>query len=128
MSAIPYSIAALVITGAACTASLATSQAGSTKPPEALVCALELSESNRQVTITATAQAAQAVRGTYQLEIDQRSAGGRSTIRQGGEFDLKSGEKATLGEARFSGKAQEFQAEMTIKANGQSKTCRSAGL
>ncbi len=126
MSAIPYTIAALVITGAACTASLATSQAE--KPSAVLVCALELSESQRQVTITASARAAQAVRGTYQLEIDQRSANGRSTIRQGGEFDLKKGEKATLGEASFRGKAHEFEAELTIKANGQTKSCRSATL
>ncbi|ATX67071.1 curli-like amyloid fiber formation chaperone CsgH [Roseinatronobacter bogoriensis] len=126
MSAIPYTIAALVLTGAACTASLATSRAE--KPSEALVCALELSENQRQVTITASARAAQPLRGTYQLEIDQRSANGRSTIRQGGEFDLKSGEKATLGEARFSGRADEFEAELTIKANGQTKTCRSTTL
>ena len=126
MSAIPYTLAALVITGAACTASLATSQAD--KQPQALVCAIALSESDQQVTITATARAAHAVRGTYQLEIDQRSAGGRATIRQGGEFDLKAGEKATLSEARFRGRTRDFQAELTVMANGQSKTCGSAKL
>lgn len=126
MSAMPYTIAALVISGAACTASLATSQGAPAS--DALVCELRLSESSRQVTISAEAQAHQAMRGTYQLEIDQRSAGGRSTIRQGGEFDLKAGERTTLSEASFSGRARDFNAELTVKANGQSRTCRSAAL
>lgn len=126
MSAIPYTIAALVITGAACTASFATSQAD--KIPKALVCTLDLSETHQQVTIKATAQSAQALRGTYQMEIDQRSAGGRSTIRQGGEFELKAGEQTILSETQFRGKAREFQAELTVTANGQNKTCRSAKL
>lgn len=126
MSAMPYTIAALVITGAACTASLATSQ--NSTAPEALVCELRLTENNRQVTIAAEAQARHATHGTYQLDIDQSSAHGRSTIRQGGEFDLKAGERATLGEASFSGRARDFKAELTVKANGQTKTCRSAAL
>lgn len=126
MSAMPYTIAALVITGAACTASLATSQ--NAHANEAVVCELRLSESNRQVTIAAEAEARQAVRGTYELNIDQRSAGGRSTIRQGGDFDLKAGERTTLGQASFSGRSSDFNAELTVKANGQTKTCRSAAL
>ncbi|MFN7002678.1 MAG: curli-like amyloid fiber formation chaperone CsgH [Roseinatronobacter sp.] len=126
MSAMPYTIAALVITGAACTASLATSQGAPSS--EALVCELRLTETNRMVTIAAEAQARHAMRGTYQLDIDQRSAAGRSTIRQGGEFDLKAGERATLGEASFSGRAQDFNAELTVMANGQIRTCRSASL
>ncbi|MCC5964874.1 MAG: hypothetical protein JJU24_01945 [Natronohydrobacter sp.] len=126
MSAMPYTIAALVITGAACTASLATSQGAPAS--EALVCELRLTESNRQVTIAAEAEARQTLRGTYQLNIDQRSAAGRSTIRQGGEFDLKAGERTTLGQASFSGRARDFDAELTVKANGQTKTCRSAAL
>ena len=126
MTAIPYSIAALVITGAACTASLATSQAE--KAPEALVCALEVSERQQNVTITATARAPKATSGTYTLEIDQRSAAGRATIRQGGDFDLKAGEKTTLSEAQFRGKAREFQAELTVTANGQTSTCGSGKL
>lgn len=126
MSAMPYTIAALVITGAACTASLATSQGPGRS--DALICALHLTETNRQVTISAEATAHQAVRGTYQLEIDQRSGAGRATIRQGGEFDLQAGERATLSEASFSGHARDVTAELTVKANGQTRTCRAAAL
>ncbi len=121
MSAFPYSIAALVLTGAACTASLATSQ--SEKSSDALICELQLTEANQQVKITARAGAREAARGTYELAIDQRSKAGRSTIRQGGEFVLKAGEVATLGEAKFSGRAQDFLAELTLTAHGQRKTC-----
>lgn len=126
MTAMPYTIAALVITGAACTASLATSQ--NTTEPEALVCELRLTETNRQVTIAAEAEARKSLHGTYELNIDQRGAAGRSTIRQGGEFDLKAGERATLGQASFSGRARDFNAELTVKANGLTRTCRSASL
>ncbi len=131
MSVMPYTIAALVITGAACTASLATSQGAASQSAtakEALVCALHLRETSRQVTIIAEATAHHALHGTYQLDIDQRSASGRATIRQGGAFDLKPGESATLSEASFAGRARDFTAELTLKANGQTHTCRSAAL
>lgn len=126
MSAFPYSVAALVFTGMAFTTGLATSQAR--HKPEALTCELRLTESNRQVTIAAHAKANEATRGSYALSIDQRSSGGRATIRQGGEFDLKAGEAALLGEARFAGRAREFQAELTVTANGQTRTCNAAEL
>lgn len=158
MSAFPYIAAALVLTGAAFTASLATSQAtppaivpalglataqpndaAATQPTvlattkanparDPFVCELRLTEHNRQVTISAHAQAHQPSRGTYQLEVEQRSAGGRATIRQGGEFDLKAGEAAVLGEAKFSGRTREFQAELSVTANGKTRTCRQSAL
>jgi hypothetical protein len=139
MSVLSYTAAALVVTGAAFAASLATSHA--TQPATAVlasatpkpardpfVCELRLTEHNRQVTISAHAQAHQPSRGTYQLEVEQRSAGGRATIRQGGEFDLKAGEAAILGEAKFSGRSREFQAELSVTANGKTRTCRQAAL
>ena len=126
MSAFPYTIAALVLTGAACTAGLATTEKA--EPSEALTCELRLSETDRHVTIAAHAEAREAVSGIYELSIEQRSSAGRSTIRQGGEFDLKAGEGTTLGEASFSGRARDFQAELTIQALGERKTCRSAQL
>lgn len=126
MSAIPYSVAALVLTGMACTTGLATSKAA--RGSDALVCELRLSESNRQVTVAAHAQAHEAMRGTYALEIEQRSSGGRATIRQGGEFDLRAGEKAVLGEARLAGRARDLTAELTVTANGKTRTCGAAEL
>jgi hypothetical protein len=147
MSVFPYAAAALVLTGAAFAASLATSQASpqaaspvavtlattqattQAKPaPDPFVCELRLTEANRQVTIAAHAHASKPSRGIYQLEIEQRSSGGRATIRQGGEFDLKAGESVVLGEARFSGRAREFQAELSVTANGKSRTCRASPL
>ncbi len=126
MSTSSYVIAALVITGAACTAGIATSQAQKTAEP--LVCELRLSEAGRVVTFSAEAEARQAMRGSYQFDIDQRSASGRATIRQGGEFDLGAGERAVLGEVSLSGRKRDFAASLTIKANGQTKTCGAASL
>jgi hypothetical protein len=121
MSAIPYTVAALVITGVACTASLATPPAG--QKAQDLTCELRLTESGSTVTLSAEAQAHRAMRGTYTLTVDQRSGGGRSTIRQGGDFDLKPGERSVLGEARFNARARDINAELTLEANGQRKTC-----
>ena len=126
MSAIPYVVAALVISGAACTAGLATPQAG--QKADALVCDLRLTERGTTVTLIAEAKAQQAIHGTYHLEIDQRSTGGRSTIRQGGEFDLQAGERSVLTEASFTARARDISAALTIEANGQRKTCRVLSL
>lgn len=126
MSAIPYAIAGLVITATACTAGLAKQQTDA--KPEALVCELRLSEQGNTVTVTAQARAQQATRGTYSLTVEQRSAGGRSTIRQGGEFDLKAGAHSVLSEASFTARARDLDAELTLEANGQRKTCRALTL
>lgn len=126
MSTSSYVIAALVITGAACTAGIATSQAQ--KAPEPLLCELRLSEAGRMVTFSAEAEARQAIRGSYQFDIDQRSASGRSTIRQGGEFDLKVGERKVLGEVSLSGRVRDFAVSLSVTSNGQTRTCGAASL
>lgn len=126
MTTSSYVIAALVITGAACTAGIATSQAQ--KSAEPMVCELRLSEANRVVTFSAEAEARQPMRGSYQFDIDQRSSGGRATIRQSGEFDLRAGERTVLGEVNLSGRARDFAASLTVRANGQTRTCGAASL
>ena len=126
MSAIPATVTALIITATACAASLAPPQA---KPgPDALTCELRLSQQGHIVTLTAQAQAPQATRGTYSLKVEQRSAGGRSNIRQGGEFDLIAGEPGVLAEVSFTARARDLNAELTIEAHGQSKTCSALTL
>jgi len=126
MSAIPYAVAALVITGTTCAAGLATLQAHPT--PDALVCELHLSEHRGTVTLTAEAQTHHATRGVYSLTVDHRSAGGRSTMRQGGEFDLKAGERGVLSQASFAARARDLSAELTLNANGQSTACSALTL
>lgn len=126
MTAIPHAIAALVITGAACTAGVVPLKAGRTAEP--LVCELRLTEGRGRVTISAEAEARTPTHGTYQLEIDQRSSAGRSTIRQGGEFDLRAGERAILGETSLSGRARDVAASLTVTTDGKTRSCRSAPL
>lgn len=126
MSVMPYTVAALVITAAACTAGLATPQAQ--PETDVLMCELRLSEQGRTVTLTAEAHAHRATKGTYSLTVDQRNSGGRSTIRQGGEFDLQAGERSVLSETSFAARARDLNAELTIEANGERKTCAARSL
>lgn len=126
MSALPYTVAALVVAATTCPAGLATLQAHPIT--DAMVCELHLSEQGRTVTLTAQAQAHRATRGVYSLTLNHRSAGGRSTMRQGGEFDLKAGERGVLGQASFTGRARDLDAKLTLNANGQRKTCSALTL
>jgi hypothetical protein len=126
MMASPHIVAALVVAGCATGAGLALSSPSAT--PEPLVCELTLTEVRRQVTVTAEAHARQPVHGTYALEIDQRSAGGTSTIRQGGDFDLSAGEEAILATTRLSGRKRDVDARLTVTANGQTRTCSAITL
>ncbi|TVP73254.1 MAG: hypothetical protein EA339_03975 [Rhodobacteraceae bacterium] len=127
MSTTPYVISALVIVGAACTAGLTTPEKERTDP-NALVCELHISNTTRGVTLRAEARSQRAVEGHYELAIDQRSGAGRATIRQGGPFALQAGERATLSQSDLAGRARDLDAELTLRAGGQVKTCRAAAL
>ncbi|TVR48344.1 MAG: hypothetical protein EA386_04590 [Rhodobacteraceae bacterium] len=126
MTASPHIAAALVVAGVATGAGLALSSPPPS--PEPLVCELTLTEARRQVTVTAEAHARRPVQGTYVLEIDQRSAGGTSTIRQGGDFDLSAHEAAILATTRLSGRKRDVDARLTVTANGQTRTCSAITL
>ncbi|CUX83123.1 MAG: hypothetical protein HLUCCA05_11790 [Roseibaca calidilacus] len=126
MSAIPYTVAALVITATACAASLAAPQAH--PKPDALSCALHISSQGRTVTLTAEAQAAVAMRGTYTLTVEHRGRAGRSTLRQADAFDLKAGQRSVLATASFTGRARDLTVDLTLEANGQRKTCSALTL
>lgn len=122
MSMFPYVIGSLVVIGAACSASLATSPMQQRN--EGLSCELRISEDARQVVIAAHAQAKKAVNGKYEMTIQQRSSHGRSSIQQSGEFVLDAGESILLGDTRLSGKARDFDADVLIIADGQTQACR----
>ncbi len=121
MSATPYVVSALVIAGVASTAGIALSH--HSRPAEPVICELHLTEARRQVTVIAEAEARQPAAGTYTLEIDQRSGAGRSSVRQEGEFDLKAGERTTLGEAQFTGRARDVDARLTLTSDGKTRHC-----
>jgi len=125
----PHTVAALVIAGVAGTASLATAPTAPTTPDaKTLTCELRLTQTGRTVTLVADAHALHATRGTYTLTVEQRSAGNHATIRQGGEFDLRSGQRSTLAEAQFAGRARDLSAELTLQADGQRQTCATLSL
>ncbi len=127
MPATPYALAALVITGAACTASLAT-PSRERPAPDPLICELQILNIAQGVRLRAEVQSPRAVEGEYMLAIDQRGAGGQTTIRQGGPFALQAGERATLSQSDLAGRARDLDAELTLRAGGQVQTCRAAAL
>lgn len=126
MTVLPPTLAAFVVVGVACSASLATSH--SDPPGPVLACELRLSQSGQTVTVTAMAQAPRATRGTYTLHVQQAGAGGRVTIRQSGEVDLQPGARVLLGDAQFTGHARDLSAELTLEADGQQRTCTDFSL
>ena len=131
MSRFPALVGAVVILGAACTASLATSSRSDHAQGDAspdLVCELHLTESAGQVHLRAQATSPAARSGTYRLEVLHRGSGGQSQIKQGGEFDLRAGETTTLGEASFSGTARQISADLTLQSGALTRRCSKAAL
>lgn len=126
MTAISHVIAVFAVTGAACTAAIVPLNAD--RATEPLTCELHLIESGGQVHITAEAKAQVATKGTYRLEIDRRSSAGRASIHQGGEFELRAGERAILGETSLSGRKRDLTASLSVTSDGKTHSCGSAAL
>jgi hypothetical protein len=72
--------------------------------------------------------AKEAVKGSYQMRISQKSNGGVSETDQGGEFSADPGKPSVLNQAAFSGDGVEFDAELTVTWPGGSLTCVESSL
>ncbi|MCC0077489.1 MAG: hypothetical protein H6898_13070 [Rhodobacter sp.] len=68
------------------------------------------------------------VAGTYEMTVTSRSAGGRATIRQSGDFEAGPGQTDPITETRLSGSPAQQQVELQIHVGGQRLTCADAAL
>lgn len=88
-----------------------------------VTCSLSVAASAGMVTVEGIVDARRPVTGRYELELRQSSFGGRSDIRQGGDFTLASGERAILGQATLSGSPADLDGTLTLTVDGKSYVC-----
>ena len=123
MSPIPMAVTALIVTGAACATTLGSSYMTNTRSDDPLRCELALSDVGNSVRVHAHAHVGKPMNGSYELDIHQRSAGGRSTIRQSGTFSASPGNPAQLGQATVSGSRSTIEADLTVRAGAHERHC-----
>ena len=64
-----------------------------------------------------------ALTGSYKMHITKSGNGGQAVINQAGNFSLKAGASATLGQATFGGSPANVDAELILHWNGQKLSC-----
>ena len=114
---------------AAC--SVATAQAGDTGTTPAaapLRCEIALDAVPGGTRIEGRVISATPVSGTYDMAITSRSAGGRTTIRQSGDFDASPGAPALLGETELYGTPASHAVNLDVRVHGQHLTCTNPSL
>ena len=117
--------AALGFAAAVCAipASEAGTATASASAPAPVRCEVSITEARGVTTIEGRVSAAQAVSGSYRLAILARSAGGRSSISQSGDFSASPGAPAVLGQTTLSGSRAQFSADLELRVNGEALRC-----
>lgn len=83
-----------------------------------LRCEIVAASSGGMTSIEAVALAERALSGSYQLKI----SGPGANISQGGEFDIASGRKTTLGSAMLGG-GRGYDVRLEVSAGGKTVSC-----
>ena len=75
------------------------------------------------VKLDALVHADKALSCSYALRVEKTGGGGSSTINQGGDFDAKAGETATLSSVSLGGKGARFKATLDVTIGGKTVSC-----
>lgn len=75
------------------------------------------------VKLDALVHADKAVSGSYTFRIEKTGGGGSSTINQGGDFDAKAGQTATLSTVSLGGKGAQYKATLDVTIGGKTVSC-----
>lgn len=67
-----------------------------------------------------------AARGTFEMTITSRMGGGRTAIRQSGEFDVATGEALSLSETTLVGSPSAHEADLTLRIGRDRLVCGSS--
>jgi len=86
-------------------------------------CELRGKRSPAGVEISAVVTSAKATSGTYKLVVSHSGTGGSADIQQGGDFTLKAGETAVVGEASIGG-ASVVSATLSVTTPYGTASCR----
>lgn len=86
-------------------------------------CEIKMDAQQGGTRITAQVTAVTAVTGTYEMALTNRAFGGRSSIRQSGEFQVSPNAPAILSESRMPGRPADQNVTLTLRIGGQTLTC-----
>ena len=75
------------------------------------------------VKLDALVHADKAVSGSYTFRVEKTGGGGSSTINQGGDFDAKAGQTATLSTVSLGGKGAQYKATLDVTIGGKTMSC-----
>ncbi|HWU64777.1 MAG TPA: curli-like amyloid fiber formation chaperone CsgH [Ensifer sp.] len=75
------------------------------------------------VKLDALVHADRAVSGSYTFRVEKTGGGGSSTINQGGDFDAKAGQTATLSSVSLGSKGAQYRATLDVTFGGKTVSC-----
>ncbi|MCC5999808.1 MAG: hypothetical protein JJU19_02960 [Pararhodobacter sp.] len=108
---------------AAAACGMGTGLAGAEASADPLRCELRITERGGSTTIEGRVSAERVVQGSYRLAIAARSGGGSAMINQSGDFEVRPGAPAELGQTTLGGSAARYTADLEIRVNGQRLRC-----
>ncbi|WP_212524983.1 curli-like amyloid fiber formation chaperone CsgH [Actibacterium sp. MT2.3-13A] len=113
---------------------IALALTGAMSPPGAgrdaapLSCRIATGTGAQGVTLEARAMAgAQGAEGLYSLEVTRNGASGSTAIRQGGDFSLRAGETAVLGQVTLGPDPRGYAARLVLRWDGNEISCAAPG-
>lgn len=110
---------------AACSAAFAENSRPAAAP---VVCEIALEPAGSDTLITGRVHASRATQGAYAMAITSTGGGGRTTIRQSGDFSVAAGGTEVLGETRLSGSPRSHHVDLDVTVGGRALTCTDAHL
>lgn len=75
------------------------------------------------VKLDALVHADRALSGSYTFRVEKTGGGGSSTINQGGDFDAKAGDTATLSSVSLGAKGARYKATLDVTIGGKTVSC-----
>jgi hypothetical protein len=75
------------------------------------------------VKLDALVHADKSLSGSYTFRVEKTGSGGSSTINQGGDFDARAGQTATLSSVSMGGKGARYNATLDVTVGGKTVTC-----
>lgn len=103
--------------------SMAPSRPASAATSGAVSCEIAVAKTRYGHTYTGIVHAETALAGSYKMHITKSGNGGHSVIKQAGNFSLKAGTSATLGQATFGGLPSNVDAELILNWDGEKLSC-----
>lgn len=87
------------------------------------ICEIGVKSAGGTVRLDALVNADKAVAGSYTFRVEKSGGGGSSTINQGGDFDAKAGQTATLSSVSLAARGAVYKAALDVTIDGKTVRC-----